>query len=139
VAGRSTESLGGMKEHGRLAKIIVVLAAAYSAIAVSSFVFLFDRTRIDLVGWFFAWVLPPYVLLYLAIHFRRGRPSTFNAIVVTICAALAGLGYALSFEPTDSEYAIVFYVVPIIQFSLGIVALTVSLWRHPRTGSSHAT
>ena len=131
-----------MRRPGTIARILVLAAAAYSAAAVISFVrFLgpFESGRVGILALFLAFVIAPYVPLYLAVHFRGARPSTFNAIVVTICAVIAGWGYALSFGPVDGEYALIYYVVPIIQLPLAVVALTVTLWKQPKPGSSHAT
>ena len=115
---------------------MVVGSAAYSAAAVISFVLFFgpfDRGRFDLVGLFLVCVTAPYVPLYLAVHFRRARPSTFIAIVVTLCAVLAGWGYALSFGPTDGEYVLIYFAVPIIQLPLALIALAIALSRNPKS------
>ncbi len=65
-------------------------------------------------------------MLYAA---YRILPTTSKIVTgsVVISGLLAAIAYSLSFASNDGEYAVVYYVVPLIQLPLALIALAVAI------------
>ncbi len=131
MAVRSTSSLGGNKDAvPRFTPTVLVISAVYSVAGVLAFVLFsgpFSRDgRWSWVTVFTACVVTPYIMLYAA---YRILPTTSKIVTgsVVISGLLAAIAYSLSFASNDGEYAVVYYVVPLIQLPLALIALAVAI------------
>jgi hypothetical protein len=113
---------------------LLIVSALFGVVAVCAFLMYFAPfTEKGPSLWLFlsvASVVLPYAVLFAVCRSAIDSISRTTATVASIIiAAFGGYAYFFSFGPNDGEYAFAYFLVPMVQAPIVLVALSVTWWR----------